>query len=231
MITQTMPKFTPYTVSAQNYVTGRRERITISVPTQEKFHQVGRRRPVIKPKNVPLIKRFDPEFTAAIMAEHEQELADKRLCANLLQKRRLLDRVEGAVKLPLADRIAPPSAPYKPPQPIPSDLHFRKTKLMSRQREYLEMLDAVFKRVTPVYKKVKDTGTGEKIVELFDVLDQISGMFERNETDGFTHKQWRQLKRDFKAIGRIDMNRNLDYVVNSLTDFYEGGAFSYLSDD
>ena len=49
---------TPYTVPARNESTGLIERISVSAETRMKFKDIGKPRKVVKPKNVPLIKRI-----------------------------------------------------------------------------------------------------------------------------------------------------------------------------
>ena len=74
--------------------TGKYEKIHLSLQTRRKFANAGKPRKVVKPKNLPLIKRFDPEYQALMAREHEEECARIRMLHEIHTRReRLLDRL------------------------------------------------------------------------------------------------------------------------------------------
>ena len=231
-----MPKYTPYSITALNEVTGRRERITISAEALSQYSHIGRPRKIIKPASVPLIKRLDPEYTAAMDAEYEQHIADKRLLASLLHKRRLIDRIDkDAEKHSLLDRLTPPSTPYELPKPVPKTIKFRKTHLMKRQSEFKNVLTPTLQRVLSIYKKLegkeKEEKEYHKVKELLSFLEQIATMFETNETDKWTSKDWRLFQRDCKKIKHINFKKDLEYRIKSLASVYDSGVFKNFLDN
>ena len=73
----------PYTVPARNESTGLIERIAVSTETKMKFKDVGKPRKVVKPNNIPLIKRITtPEERFKLNRAFDQDLIVNRCLPN-----------------------------------------------------------------------------------------------------------------------------------------------------
>ena len=240
----------PYTIPARNEVTGLRERITTSKATRDKFMNVGKPRKVVKPRSVPLIKRLDPEYREMIAEdqhEHDKSLARKRRWAEEIQQNSLLKRlnVKKADKLPLLQRITseePPSTSttYRIPEK-----KIRKISTDKRHDDYKVLINATQTRLDSLYKRIKEEEYDltqhpnkhiqeryESVAKLIDYVDQVVGIFkDKDLSTHLTNADWRKLKRDVKAIGRIsfdNLDRRWDFIAESLAELEVKGAFSYL---
>lgn len=219
-------------------LTGVSERIHLSRKTRQRYANVCKRRKIVKPTTTPLINRVDPEFQAAKTVEHKENLARMRELSQLLQKRRLLDRISDS-KPSLADRIDPISNltlmyPRIPVKELPM---FKKTKIMRCQDEISTMIDATAKRLGRVYNKVRAEHSSLlvcvparpdleqrytrilKLVGRFNTLNiDFTVEYQRNLTGSRT---W-SIKRDLKAIGRMDfhlIHKRWDEISTKLASF------------
>ena len=85
----------PYTVPARNESTGLIERISVSAETKMKFKDVGKPRKVVKPKNVPLIKRITtPEERFNLNRAFDQDLDRQQMAAEHRRLQSLRERLE-----------------------------------------------------------------------------------------------------------------------------------------
>ena len=68
--------------------------------------------------------------------------------------------------------------------------------------------------------------------KVMDWVDQLLHVFlTPGESDGFTHGDWRRIKRDLKLIGKIDfdnIDRRWDFISESLAELVDNGLFDYL---
>ncbi|KAK7452103.1 hypothetical protein VKT23_012208 [Stygiomarasmius scandens] len=126
---------------------------------------------------------------------------------------------------PLIHRINLSPPPVHIPPPIPNDIHFRKTKLLNRIKEYYVMMDATRLRLDPIAKKLiedderQHLGLEVKVPrevrdKTWEVIEKFNEYYEKLDTVGhkMTNKKWRLLKKAVKAIGGVsftDLDSNL----------------------
>ena len=234
-----MPKVTSSrrnTISARNEATGLLERISISRETIDKFANVGKPRRVYKPVVKPLIKRFDPDFQAEINAQFEQHIDHLKESAQAVADKQ---REERYLSFLNNMQLQYPLDPYVPPEPLPKELFFRRTKILNRCTEYTNMLEATKKRLKPVKAKLlreealfkrfnswdkEKREVSDKIHSLLDCLDQIEGWLK--DEDQITNATWRRMRTDFHTIGRIslkNLNKNWLYIKMSLCNAFDNG--------
>ena len=211
-VTSSSPKLGRHTIVARNCVTGLLERITPSKEIRDRFKNVGKPRKVVRPKNLPLIRRIDPEFQAIKAQEHDEDLARMAMLSCLLIKKHRLE-----------DRIALNNTPAGSPLPVQQEIQFnipdslpqfKKTKILNRQEEYNRMLEATAIRLQRLYDRlVVETKNDDepaiphidKLRAIFTRFDNINRSFDEEYQQKLTHSQWRALKRDLKRVGKIDM--------------------------
>ena len=205
-----------HSVIARNEETGIQERITITQDTRERFKHVGQPRKVVKPIVRPLIKRIlSPEYIAERDAAYEADLVYMRQVADIIaQKRRLEERLQNP---PLLSRIsaARPETP-EPVEPEPEKVlpKFHKTKHTRRYTDYAKMVDAAAKSIDRLrvhWKKSYDrleeelvpNGTlqlaHERTGSTLCQVDRFLLLWNKG-VPTWTHKEWRYIKRDLKAI-------------------------------
>ena len=241
----------PYSVPARNEVTGLRERITLSKASKAKFTNVGKPRKVVQPRHTPLIKRLDPEYRAMIaedQREHDESLARKCRWAEEIQQKTLFERlnIKKAEKLSLLQRIELEDSPLDLSEAynIPAK-KIRKHSTDKRHDEYAKMANATDRRLTTLCRRIVEEGYDltqhpdkvvreryESVTRLVDYVYQVAVLFkDKDKTRHFTNRDWRKLKVDFKAIGRVsldNLDRNWDFIAKSLAEIEAGGAFNYL---
>ncbi|KAI0083779.1 hypothetical protein BDY19DRAFT_910328 [Irpex rosettiformis] len=240
----------PYTILARNEVTGLRERISITSATKAKYANIGKPRKVVKPRCTPLIKRLDPEYREMIAEdqhERDESLARKRRWAEEIQQESLLERlaIQKAEKLSLLERmdLQYPGSPYAS-YSIPNK-KIRKISTDKRHDDYLTLVNTTAERLNILRQHLVDEGTRlsqrpserikerhQSVAKLIDYVDQVVDIFrDKDLTSGLTHSDWRALKRDCKAIGRVkfdNLDKRWNFVAQSLANIEVGGAFSYL---
>ncbi|KAL7281625.1 hypothetical protein ACG7TL_004942 [Trametes sanguinea] len=123
----------------------------------------------------------------------------------------LIDRISDPSP-PLIDRLGPPVA-LRDYKPVPSNLHFWKTKVLYHIKEYENLFAPTVDRLTPLIKKAladdripedvkgRINAWGKEFNELWVELD--------DRGHKLANKEWRILKRQLKAIGQISF-ANLD---------------------
>ena len=133
----------------------------------------------------------------------------------------LIDRISGPYQ-PLIERLQTP-AQLEEYKPVPSDLHFRKTKILYRIKEYEKLFEPTVERLTPFVKKAL---SDDRISELEKARINAWGK-EFNDlwvnfnarADKLTNKEWRILKKQLKAIGRIsfeNLNQRLPEICKEI---------------
>ena len=239
----------PYTVPARNESTGLIERIAVSAETKIKFKDVGKPRKVVKPKIVPLIKRITtPEERFELNRAFDQDLDRQQMAAEHRRLQSLQERLEKreADALRLSERLG---LQLPEPEPVPTysipKQKFRKVSLTKRQRDYLVMVRATAERLAGLRIRVDEEGEilknhpdynvqrrYESVAKVMDWVDQLLNVFTTpGESDGFTHSDWRRLKRDLKLIGRINfdnVDHRWDFISESLAELVANGLFNYL---
>ena len=203
-------------VHARNEPTGLLERITISDP--HRFDSVGKPRRVNNPAHKPIIHRpYDPELAQ----QSQDDINRLSLLARLTHERRLLDRISEPAP-PLIERIAPA---YEAPQPLP-DVHFRKTKIIERTKNFTTMFEATATRLEPLMQKVQafeeeEGGTIPERKQLSQMLDGLDTLYYELEAKApkLSNKHWRFIKRDLKRIGKVsfhDLSTRYKEIVSEL---------------
>ena len=133
--------------------------------------------------------------------------------------------------VPLAQRITP--SPYTIPLPLSQRLHFRKTKIVLREKEFQPLIDATDERLQVIRDKgdtllVKETLADD--VEMFlSNFKKFKDSFHQN-SDKYTNKNWRYIKRDLKAVKDIpfrDINNRWDQVCEELAALGKQKRFVY----
>ncbi|KAH9885625.1 hypothetical protein C8Q73DRAFT_749182 [Cubamyces lactineus] len=108
-------------------------------------------------------------------------------------------------------------------KPVPSNLHFRKTKILYRIKEYEKLFEPTVERLTPFVKKAL---SDDRISEAMKARINTWGK-EFNDlwvnfnawADKLTNKEWRILKKQLKAIGRIsfeNLNQRLPEISKEI---------------
>ena len=174
---------------------------------------------MVKPKNLPLIQRIDPEFQAEKTQEFEEHIERLQLLSQYVTQKRLLERLSNS-QPSLAERIEPKD--IEVPQPVPAKElpRFKKTKIMNRQNEYYVLFDAAAQRLQIIHGKWKiemarnlqSTPSDESLTRRYEAMGRVFSRFQevnqafQDEYQGkLTHAQWRYVKRDLKAIGKVEI--------------------------
>ena len=200
-----MPKVSAKrTIYAKNEPLGLLERITLTNPHQ--FDDVAKLRKVYKPYHKKTIHRpFDPELAA----EGQHEIERKALLGHLFAKLSLLDRISEPSP-PLITRLGPARPEYVAPPPVP-DIHFRKTKILERIKDYNVMFAAAADRLEPLFERVEREGQGlsedtkAKLKVMGDGFDNLYHGLEE-KAHHITNKEWRLIKRDLKKISKVSFS-------------------------
>ncbi|THU75335.1 hypothetical protein K435DRAFT_771627 [Dendrothele bispora CBS 962.96] len=133
-------------------------------------------------------------------------------------------------KPPLIDRIdisPPPYTPYAIPPPLPTCIHFRKTKILHCIKEYRVLFDPVINRLYPLFQKLneddrnEDLGLpvkvpGEVRERLWSWWNALNDLYYDFEERGhsLTNKEWRILKGALKSIGKISLSNLNDRLLD-----------------
>ena len=166
------------------------------------------------------------------MRVHNKETAHQTLLAQLFHKSKLLDRITDApAPLPLVERLSTPPLPHIPP-PIPDTLHFHKTKILSRIKEHMPLLEATKIRLEPLFTKLNKEDDNEHygfaVRVPRDVQDTLwswysclEELYADLEVIGYklTNAEWRKLKGALKHISKVDftqLNTRLPDICNEL---------------
>lgn len=227
-------------VHAKDEWTDLRFLITPSKETRLKFAKVGRPDRCWKCfpykcicYDYPRAKnRHTPEET--LILQNESRLDVKRL-GRLASLVALRDRISSpppspSPSIPLVDRLAPP--PVHIPPPIPDNMHFRKTKLLNRIKEFYVMMNATRTRLDPIAEKLNEDELRQydelevKVPQdirdkVWMILEEFNRYYEDLETLGhrMTNKNWRKLRVAVKTIGAVsftNLDDNLLTVCNNL---------------
>lgn len=194
-----------YDIPVRNEVTGVRERFKgVVSPHLRKIGAPYRQKiPYYPPVNTSV----NEDYLAQCIADTRQHIQHLQNLAALTQEQQRLERLTISQapsppikpkQLRLIDRVA-----HAPPMP---DIHFRKSKIILREKEYTDMIDATDKRLKLI--REDDRERPEKSLDnmaiLFKNFDTLKDSYHQ-KTDKLTNRQWRLLKRDLKAVKRIDL--------------------------
>lgn len=122
------------------------------------------------------------------------------------EKRSLLDRIKMDEfkknnPIPLQQRISH----YTPPT-IPTNIRFRRSKIILRETEYERLLSATNKAVQKFIRIRKQKGlVGDSADDVNLFLDRFKAFKDtfHARSDRFTNKQWRHIKQDMKAMKEL----------------------------
>ena len=151
-----------------------------------------------------------PEYLAQCVREAEAHVAQLRSIADRFKQNSLLERISQEQSsptslIPLIDRIQL-STPYTPPPPLDERLHFRKTKIMLREKEFWQLITETSNKLGLIQKRMKSRGVQDAhalgMQTLFDNFEELKNTYH-DRVDRFTNKQWRLIKRDCHAIRNI----------------------------
>ena len=151
-----------------------------------------------------------PEYLAQCVKEAEAHVAQLRSIADRFKQNSLLERISQeqsspASLIPLINRIQL-STPYTPPPPLSERLHFRKTKIMLREKEYWQLISETGNKLGLIQKRMKSRDIpgshAQGMQTLMNNFRELKETFH-DRTDRFTNKQWRLIKRDCHAIRNI----------------------------
>lgn len=220
-----MPKIIgKYSVTAKNEPSGSLlERISPSLPIRTKYSNLCAPRKVYRPRNTSL---RTPSLTLQermeIVEDAQTRASERSLLSRLtIERRRLIDRISSPdPHSPTSTSTDPlPRHEYQPPEPVPSNIHFRKTKIQLRIEEFKPLIRATLDRLDPLFlkldafDKLEDKGMRLRVSEnrrkglwywyckLQDLYDEIDESGHR-----FTNKHWRHLAGALKRIGTVSFN-------------------------
>ncbi|KAL7278564.1 hypothetical protein ACG7TL_007563 [Trametes sanguinea] len=168
-----------------------------------------RRRRLHAPPIIVVSRPHDPErgrrhqeAIEQLRERHYEWLAEQKA---KLSPPPLIDRISDPSP-PLIDRLGPPVA-LRDYKPVPSNLHFWKTKILSRIKEFENLFVPTVERLTPLIKKaLADDRISEDVKMRFNVWGkEFNELWVDLDNRGhkLTNKEWRILKRQLKAIGQI----------------------------
>ena len=139
-----------------------------------------------------------------------------------IQKLKLEDRLSDSpttTPTPLADRISAPAPNIHIPPPIPSTLHFHKSKILLHIEEFQPLLLTTVVRLEPVFRILDKEDLNEDLGLAVRVPPEIrDGIWEwflrlqdlNADLDTIGHKltnaQWRGLKGALKKIGKVSFD-------------------------
>ena len=195
---------TAFSVFAKDDVTGHSYNIR---GDYGQFKHVGRpnynkKLPNYKPVHHP----HDIDTLREIIREQDIHIKNLAHLSNLVSQVKLIDRISSETTL--LDRLSDPPT-YTPPKPMPKDIRFRKSRIISREEEYTRLIDATGKRLEYIREqmlkrevKYSYEGGMEKLMENFDNLRDSW----KKESDRFKDHQWKWFRKDCKAVGRVKFN-------------------------
>ena len=225
-----MPKATKNTVYARNEPLGLIERIDISKETREKYKDVCKRRPQMKPKKY--IVHTHPAHPDSL-ERTIQHLVDKAIDnAVLMRQRRLEDRISNPRPLasritdsrPLSERLEEAQIEMDEKYPELPSIDFKKKFRQDRIKEFHNILGPTIDRFTPIFKWI-DTEEGynslkeeevDKLWDWFSKLQDIELNLEHVGHQWKKSKPWRDLRGACKSLKNVDCKdfnrRKLDIV-------------------
>ncbi|THU89901.1 hypothetical protein K435DRAFT_968898 [Dendrothele bispora CBS 962.96] len=221
-----MPK--EFSVTAKDAFTSIRYRITPSKESKAKVKDAGKIRYKEIPKYAHPVNQRSREQTLELQQQAQEDVSNLSLLARLTMER---TQLEGQLsKPPLIDRIdisLPPYTPYAIPPPLPTRIHFRKTKILHRIKEYRVLFDPVINRLYPLFQKLneddrnEDLGLpvkvpGEVRERLWSWWNALNDLYYDFEERGhsLTNKEWRILKGALKSIGKISLSNLNDRLLD-----------------
>lgn len=191
-------------VNAKNEATGLLERIELSDP--HRFDHVGRaqRRPRDNAR---------PYQPVPGRREELARLAELRRTKDLLQneeysRRTLAERLRTPPP-PLIDRIGPVPTVIPPEiKSIPEGLHFRKKKVVSKERAFTRKLNAVATRLTAILENTdrlrgEHEELREAILTLGKRFNHLTVSLDERAGEITKEQRWSKLDKDLRAIGGI----------------------------
>lgn len=200
---------TLFSTIAKNDVTGHAERIS---GDYVRFAQVGRPQSIKKPQCWKEVKtpHLDYNYVVQLLKDQQEELDNLAHLANLLSQRRLLDRISDPVPS-LIQRMGDLSIDERHSvKPLPKDLKFRKSKIMSREEEYERMMEATSRRIEKVQDLLNEGRGINGELKKQGVEDLFRNFYDLEDTwkdlaDKFTPVQWSWFRKDMKAVGKINL--------------------------
>ena len=214
-----MPKaITKNTVFARHEPIGLIERIDISKETQEKFKDVCKWRPLLKPKKVVVhTKPAHPDSLERTIAHLIEKAVDSRI---LMRQRRLQERLSNPIPLadrltdsrPLSERLGEFEEEMAQEYPALPALDFKKKFRQDRIREFKNVLKPVNDRLTPVFvwldtDEAKGCIKEEDYGKLWDWFERLQDIEIHIDVVGHQWKKskpWRDLRGACKAIKNVD---------------------------
>ncbi|KAF8657824.1 hypothetical protein AX16_002160 [Volvariella volvacea WC 439] len=139
----------------------------------------------------------------------------------------LMQRIENP---PLATHLSLPPPLLNLAPPVPTHIHFHKTKTLKRIEEYQILFEALKIRMDPVFIKLREEDMKETPfipLERRDALwrwwKRFQDYYEKLETIGHTwsNSQWRQIKGACKHIGKVsteNLSTCLPVICEQLAD-------------
>jgi len=122
-----------------------------------------------------------PEYLAQCVKEAEAHMAELCSIANRFKQNSLLERISQeqsspASLIPLIDWIQL-LTPYTPPPPLAERLHFRKTKIMLREKEFWQLISDTSNKLGLIQKHMKSKGVQDThalgMQTLFDNFEEL----------------------------------------------------------
>ncbi|KAJ7577292.1 hypothetical protein C8J56DRAFT_369996 [Mycena floridula] len=215
-----MPKAKSFSVIAFNETTSLMERITPSPEVRRRFKDIGKIRHMPKPSYPqPPINRRTLAERLQLQDEVQDHIHALEFLSQTIANRPPSPTPPADPPIPLIQRLY---HPYEIPPPIPASLHFRRTKILHRIKEYRPMLVATKARLDMLYNRLqreerlaskgKPVQTNPEIRAYFKVFfETFYELYNNLEEKGhkLTNHQWRDFKGAMKRIGKISFD-NID---------------------
>ena len=133
----------------------------------------------------------------------------------------------------LLERIEVPPPEHKP---VPQNIKFRKTSILHRVQDYTKLFEATTERLNPVIRKMDylEQTEGQDFSDIKEWVGRIDELYQNLESYAhdykLTHKQWRMIKRDLKAIGGVSFHKLTDRFSEICQDLRNlGNLFLFIN--
>lgn len=232
-----MPKVIgKYSVTAKNESNhSLLERIAPSAPIRAKYSNLCAPRKNYRPRTTKL--RTHPltlQERLEIVEDSQTRASERSLLSRLtIERRSLIDRISSPP--PLLESTSTAARPeYEPPTSPPTNLHFRKTKIILRTDEIKPMIAATLDRLDPLFLKLdaidglEDKGMRVRLSEdnrkeIWYWYSELQDLYNDIEEKGrkYSSKHWRQLAGALKRIGKVsfhDLSNRWIEICNELAE-------------
>jgi hypothetical protein len=214
-----MPR-TPY-VSYRYNIRARHEPYgnfeTIEGTVAKHLRKVGATKQQKIPQYKPVRTGADATYLVQCVAETKAHILRLENLAKLqeeydrLQQLQQYQEIQQSISSePLINRISPQSTTEDKYFEMPKGIKFRKEKIIKRESEYQNLINATSTRLGDFLRKTLDKEVlddhAKGVEKLFDNWDKFIETFKDN-ANRYTNKSWRLIKKDCQAVKHIPMHK------------------------